>query len=189
MWVEGWSFEWEDQTIWTWEKATNFPTFITSRIGGGYSAEYAQKLVHVRSSTKVPRQKFKETANEFLSLVTPVAHKLGAVAIVPTGNTIKNMETVMTNSFIRDSKNIVFAINNPCCLSSDAVKKTGCLGVKITPTRITIHWEIQFAAIYFTCLSNKHMKMQIFWVPNLRLFAANLAWNNWPLLWWYCSYK
>ena len=87
------------------------------------------------------------------------ADELGAIPKIPSGNTIKLMESVVMSSFIEDYKSIIFAQNNPCCLSSDAVKKTGCLGVKVTPLQVTTAFEkFQFGMIYYTYLNNKHQE-------------------------------
>eukprot|EP01083_Nonionella_stella_P291444 991703_1 len=95
-----------------------------------YTAEFAQHVVHVRSETKTPKSRFRDTANEFMSFVSPVAHKWGAVPKFPCGNTIKTMEEIVRQDFIDNAKHKVFSKGMPCTLSSDGVKKTGCLGKK-----------------------------------------------------------
>ena len=45
----------------------------------------------------------------------------------------------------------------PCTLSSDAVKQTGCLGLKMTSLGITTMFEsFQFAFLEFCHLSDEH---------------------------------
>ena len=154
-------------------------------IGGGYSAEFAQHLINIRTTTKVCTHNFKETANAILRLVSPTAQKLGSTPRIPCGNTLKTMESAIRYSFIADTKSLVFSNNNPCCLSSDAVKKTGCLGVKIRPFRITTYFEsFQFAILKYMYLENKHLENALLLSDRLMIECTEL---QLPQLTFYCG--
>eukprot|EP01083_Nonionella_stella_P052435 139102_1 len=97
--------------------------YLNRTKNNAYTAEFGQHVVHVRSETKTPKSRFRDTANEFMSFVSPVAHKWGAVPKFPCGNTIKTMEEIVRQDFIDNAKHKVFSKGMPCTLSSDGVKK------------------------------------------------------------------
>ena len=89
--------------------------------GGAYKAEFAQQIAFVRSQNKLCRQTFQQTANDMMSFVPPVVHKLHGIPRFPTANTVKTFEHAIQLDFIENTKRLVFAKNMPCTLSSDAV--------------------------------------------------------------------
>ena len=132
------------------------PHLKRARKGGGYNAEFAQKTVFARSTTTISRHQFKNTANTFMSFISPTVDKLAGIPDFPCGNAITTFESIVRHSYIDVIKNKIFNTAKPCTISSDAVKKTGCLAKKITPLRISTSFEcFQFAMIYFCYLSDK----------------------------------
>ena len=140
---------------------------------GAYTADFAQKLVDLRASTNISRSTFSDKANEVLSLVPAVVHKLGGIPKLPCPNTIKSWEQISRHSFIQNAKTIIFSQASPTTLCCDSVKKSGCLGKKVTPIRATTQFEaFQFGMTYFSYLIDKHSDAGN-WINNKLMVICN----------------
>ena len=131
---------------------------------GAYTAEFAQKVVRAQATTNIPRSNFRDAANEIFSFISPAVHKLGGIPQMPKSpNTLKSWQNIAQHSFIDNAKNEIFSSGRPSTLCCDSVKKSGCLGKKVTPIRASTTFErFHFGITYFSYLSNKHSDAGIY---------------------------
>ena len=120
--------------------------------GAAYDSGFAQEYAPARSTINVSRNRFKQTADLFMSFSSPTTESLAWNANFPCENALRQWESILRLSHFDAVKIEMLFDSKTCILPSNAVKKIGSLVKKVTLVRISTVLDLSnfFSKLYFS---------------------------------------